>query len=173
MDHNFAIENLSRNGNVFKELFSGIPEEEYLWRPQPEKWCLLEIVCHLYDEEQYDFRARTKHVLDNIQMSPPAIDPEGWVKSRNYIDQNYDETLEKFLNERKRSIEWLTSLKDPQWKNEYVHKLGPMSAEFFLANWLAHDLLHFRQIISLLYNYTRYKTGVDVEYAGSGEKIAN
>ena len=167
MDHNFIIENLSRNANTYKGLLSGISKEEYLWRPQPEKWCLLEIVCHLYDEEQYDFRGRTKHVLEINPDPLPPIDPVGWVKSRNYIDQNYDEMLEKFLIERKKSVEWLKALKDPNWKNEYMHKLGPMSAEFFLANWLAHDLLHFRQIITLQYNYTKSVTGVDIGYAGS------
>jgi hypothetical protein len=89
------------------------------------------------------------------------------VKSRDYINQNYEEVLEKFLQERKKSIEWLNSLKGPSWKNEYVHpSFGPMSAEFFLANWLAHDYLHFRQINVLKYKYLLFKTGVNLGYAG-------
>ncbi|MDQ3193498.1 MAG: DinB family protein [Bacteroidota bacterium] len=168
MDHTFVIDHLSRNSNTYNSLLSGIHREEYLWRPEPEKWCLLEIVCHLYDEEQFDFRARTKHVLENIQTAPTPIDPEGWVKSRKYIEQNYDEILEKFLNERKVSVDWLNSLTDPKWNNKYVHpEFGPMAAEFFLANWLAHDLLHFRQIITLLYNFTKTKTRIDFGYAGA------
>ena len=168
MDHAFVIKKLSHNSDTYRTLLSGISKEECLWRTQPDKWCLLENVCHLYDEEQFDFRARVKHVLENTQTAPPPIDPEGWVKTRKYIEQNYEEVLKKFLNERNRSIEWLNSLHDPQWKNVYVHpEFGPMSAEFFLANWLAHDLLHFRQIITLQYNYTKYKTGINLEYAGT------
>jgi len=167
MEHSYIINSLKKNAPVFKDLLSEISKEEYLWRPVPEKWCLLEIVCHLYDEEQYDFRARTKHVLDNNKNDPPKIDPAGWVKSRSYIEQNYNEVLEKFLDERKKSVEWLNALKDPNWKNEYIHPTyGAMPAEFFLANWLAHDYLHIRQITALKYKYLFHKTQTDLGYAG-------
>ena len=79
MNHTKIIQELSRNRNVFESLLSGIEEEEYLWRPMHEKWCLLEIVCHLYDEEREDFRRRTRLVLENPTEPLPPIDPVGWV----------------------------------------------------------------------------------------------
>ena len=167
MEHTYVIQQLSRNQSTFRDFLSGISKKEYMFRTEPEKWCLLEIVCHLYDEEQYDFRARTKHVLENIKTDPAPIDPEGWVKTKNYIEQDYENTLQKFLEERNKSIVWLHSLKEPNWKNEYIHpKLGPMSAEFFLTNWLAHDYLHFRQITALKYNYLKNISGINLLYAG-------
>jgi len=167
MDHIFITNKLSENLNTFKSLLSHLSREEYLWKPGSEKWCLLEIVCHLYDEEQFDFRARTRHILENIQSDLPPIDPVGWVKSKNYIDQNYDETVDKFLAEREKSVEWLRSLKEPKWKNEYKHRIfGIMSAEFFLTNWLAHDYLHIRQITALKFNYLKHISGIDPLYAG-------
>ncbi|MES2430979.1 MAG: DinB family protein [Bacteroidota bacterium] len=93
MNYTKIINNLSENENVFKELLLGLTEEIYLWKPDPEKWCLLEIVCHLYDEEREDFRARTKHTLETPTASLPPIDPQGWVKKRTYIQQNYNEKL--------------------------------------------------------------------------------
>ena len=57
---------LETNKDVFKNLLKNKTEAEYLWKPQPEKWCLLEIVCHLIDEEVEDFRAKLKS-----QMPPP------------------------------------------------------------------------------------------------------
>jgi len=167
MEHAVITGKLNDNVNTYKSLLSDTSENEYLFRPDDGKWCLLEIVCHLYDEEQYDFRARVKHTLENKEDDPPEIDPQGWVKSKKYIEWNYYETLEKFLFERKKSVEWLNSLKDPEWKNEYVHpKFGGMSAEFFLSNWLAHDYLHFRQIIYTKYNFLKQKGGMDLIYAG-------
>lgn len=165
--HSYIIKELSQNKNTFKQLLSGISKEEYMWKPQPEKWCLLEIICHLYDEEQFDFKARVKSVLENPDLPAPPIDPSGWVKSKNYIGQNYKDILEKFLEERSKSIGWLNSLVKPNWKNEYIHpSFGAMSAEFFLTNWLAHDYLHFRQITALKYNYLKAVTGIDPIYAG-------
>ncbi|MEP7145436.1 MAG: hypothetical protein ABI792_00355 [bacterium] len=50
MDHDFIIENLSRNVNRYSGLWSGISKEEYFWRQERGKWCLLEIYVHLYDK---------------------------------------------------------------------------------------------------------------------------
>lgn len=167
MEHTFIIDCLSKNKPAFAEMLSGINEEQYNWRPEPEKWNLLEIVCHLYDEEQFDFKLRIKTVLETPGKAAPPIDPAGWVKQKNYAGQNYSEMLRKFLDERKASIDWLRSLKSAPWKNQYVHQtFGPMSAEFFLSNWLAHDYLHFRQIIALKYNYLKFISGSDQTYAG-------
>ena len=52
MEHSIVISELSRNREVFKELLSGLQEDVYLWKPMPNKWCLLEVVCHLFDEER-------------------------------------------------------------------------------------------------------------------------
>ncbi|MCB0726849.1 MAG: DinB family protein [Ignavibacteriae bacterium] len=167
MEHSIVIRKLNDNLNTFKSLLSDTSENEYLFRPAENKWCLLEIVCHLCDEEQSDFRARVKHTLEKTEGDPPKIDPEGWVKSKKYIEWDYYKTLEKFIDERKKSVEWLYSLKDPAWKNEYIHpKFGGMSAEFFLSNWLAHDYLHFRQIIYTKYNYLKHSGSIDLIYAG-------
>ncbi|MBP9191641.1 MAG: DinB family protein [Ignavibacteria bacterium] len=167
MEHAFITGKLINNVNTFKSLLSDISEDEYLFRPAENKWCQLEIVCHLYEEELLDFRARVKHTLEKTEGDPPEIDPQGWVKSKNYTEWNYNETLEKFLYERNKSVEWLNSFKDPEWKNEYIHpKFGGMSAEFFLSNWLAHDYLHFRQIIYTKYIYLKQKGGMDLIYAG-------
>jgi len=168
MNYTKIINGLSGNRNVFKELLSGLTEDIYLWKPNPEKWCLLEIVCHLYDEEREDFRARTKHVLETPTEPMPPIDPQGWVEARNYIQQNYQDKLNDFLLEREQSVKWLQSLYNPRWSNAYEHsKFGKMTAKMFLSNWLAHDYLHIRQITKLKYDYLKQLANEDLGYAGN------
>ena len=163
----FITGELQRNESIFESLLSGIDDELRIWKPSPGKWCLLEIVCHLYDEEREDFRARIRHILENPGQEWPSIDPQGWVSSRNYIGQNYDEKLKGFIAERKQSLQWLTGLQDAAWSNAYIHpKFGPMSASMMLANWLAHDELHIRQIVKLKYDYLKSVTGENMDYAG-------
>ncbi len=41
-----------------------------------------------------------------------------------------------------------------------------MSAQLFLNNWLAHDLLHIRQILSIKFNYLKENTEEPLNYAG-------
>lgn len=143
-------------------------EKLYLWKPSPEKWCLLEIVCHLYDIEREDFRARTKHLMESTTAPLPSVDPQGWVETRSYIQQNYHDKLNDFLMEREQSIKWLQSLSNPKWENVYEHpKFGKMTAKMFLSNWLAHDYLHIRQITKLKYDYLKQLTNEDLNYAGN------
>ena len=161
------ISSLKNNKETFRQLLGNATDDQIYWSQEPGKWCLLEIVCHLHDEEIEDFRTRVKSVLEDPYQSPPPIDPVGWVKEREYRKQDYERVLGKFLKERDSSINWLESLKDPAWGNTYLHpKLGPMSALLFLANWLAHDILHFRQIIRLKYDYLREMSGISLDYAG-------
>ena len=41
------IKKISFNKDVFLSLFKGIEEEQILWRPAENKWCILEIAGHL------------------------------------------------------------------------------------------------------------------------------
>ena len=161
------IEELDRNGQVFKTLLDGIPYEMQTWRPSPGKWNLLEIINHLRDEEKEDFRIRVKMVLVGPSQDLPPIDPVGWVKSRHYADQEFHQVLEQFLTERKRSVDWLQTLQDPPWHHEHHHpSAGIRSARLFFTNWLAHDYLHIRQITRLKYDFLHAMTGVELDYAG-------
>ena len=158
---------LEVNGDIFKNLFTGMTEEEYLWRSSSDQWCLLEILCHLYDEEREDFRARTRHLLEHPQAPFLGIDPVNWVKDRKYIKQDYEDKLELFLKERSDSIAWIRTLVYPQWNNSYDHpSFGIMTAKMFLSNWLAHDYLHLRQILGLKFSYHKEVSGESLSYAG-------
>ncbi|MFD2725092.1 DinB family protein [Hyunsoonleella rubra] len=159
---------LENNKNVFKNLLKEIPEPQYLWRPKPEKWCLLEIVCHLLDEEIYDFRTRVIRALENPEKELVPIDPEGWVKTRNYSSKDYDNTLKLFLNERDASVRCLKQQTDADWSRALRHpQLGELSAELFLRNWLAHDYLHIRQILRYKFELLKSSSDIDLNYAGN------
>ncbi len=161
------IFHLENNKSIFRNLLKDISEKNYLWRPKPEKWCLLEIVCHLLDEEIYDFGARVKHALEYPEKALIPIDPEGWVNGRNYLSKDYNTTLESFLSERTNSIAWLNALSDANWNNTLLHpELGKLSAELFLRNWLAHDYLHIKQILRYKFEFLKASSSISLSYAG-------
>jgi hypothetical protein len=168
MDIIQIIHQLQKNRAVFRALLEHESEEVYVWKPGPDKWCLLEILCHLYDEEREDFRTRVLFTLEKPGRPLPPFNPLLWVTEREYMKQEYNEKLQAFLTERDESIQWLTSLKDPEWENTYEHpKLGPMSAALFLNCWLAHDYLHIRQINKNKYLYLRDHVHTKLDYAGT------
>jgi hypothetical protein len=167
MDHRNIVGNLLKNKDVFKTLLLGKTHEEYIFTPASDKWCMLEVLCHLVDEEKEDFRTRVEYVLRDPDEALPTFDPTEWPTSRNYMGQDYEEKLAEFSAEREKSIAWLESLVDPKWDNAYQHpKLGPMSAGLFLANWLAHDYIHIRQLNRLAFEYLQHQSGIDLLYAG-------
>jgi uncharacterized damage-inducible protein DinB len=168
MNHQKIKENLRVNVDVFKHLFQPVSDEQARWKPAEDRWSILEVINHLYDEEREDFRKRLELVLNNPEEPWPPIDPEGWVVQRNYNDRKLRQSLQNFFEEREESLRWLHQLNSPDWQATYRHpKMGPMSAELILANWLAHDLFHIRQVTDLHFAYlTNQVKPVSLDYSG-------
>ena len=167
MEIKSIIQELESDAVIFQNLLLNISIEDQIWKPSENKWCLLEIVCHLYDEEKEDFRPRLAKILNGDHNWDP-IDPQGWVLSRNYMKKDFIEMVNKFLYERKRSIDWLNGLKINDWNVKAVHpKFGEFTAYQMLCNWLAHDYLHMRQILKLKYQLLEsdFEKGM-LRYAG-------
>jgi hypothetical protein len=169
MIYDFIIQNLEANASTFNNLFTNISIEQVNWKPSPEKWSLLEIVNHLYDEEREDFRQRIMGIFEDPKKEWTPIAPAEWVIEREYAKREMKSSLSNFLEERKKSIGWLKSLNSPNWKVVYNHpKLGEMSAEMLLANWLAHDYLHIRQITFMNWTYLSHiASSIKLDYAGN------
>ena len=149
-------------------LVRGAEQAQARWKPSPEKWSILEVVNHLYDEEREDFRQRIDFTLHRPGAPWPPIDPEGWVASRRYAERELGPSLEAFLDERRGSVEWLRGLRSPDWSLACDHPRGfRLSAGDLLASWVAHDLLHVRQLARLHYQYVEaVSRPYSVEYAG-------
>jgi DinB superfamily len=167
MNLSYSIERLAANVNVIESLARNLSAEQARWKPQPDKWSILEVVNHLYDEEREDFRARLDLLLHQPDQRWVPIDPPKWAVEREYNRRDPGQSLESFLQERRISIEWLMSLKNPRFENKYEHPKGVISAGDLLASWVAHDLLHIRQLARLHWDYLNsasapYRTG----YAG-------
>ena len=167
MKEALIIEKLAANQKVFQHLFTNISKSEILWRPHSEHWCLLEILCHLNDNEHEDFKVRIQSVLEDPTIPLVSIEPSSWVTERAYIEQDFEEKLVDFLEKRSDSIHWLKSLSNPLWGNTYNHAtFGKLTARNFLVNWLAHDNLHIRQITRIKYLYLKEVGGENLSYAG-------
>jgi hypothetical protein len=67
---------------MMRALLSGITQEEACIKPNAGSWSILEVVCHLYDEEREDFREHLDFILYRQSEEWHRIDPEGWVTER-------------------------------------------------------------------------------------------
>ena len=107
MNLDYFIDGFSKNREVFSGLVRGVSLEQARWKPSPEKWSILQVINHLYDEEREDFRQRIELVLAEPMQGWPPIDPRTWVTSRGYNDRGVDTSLDNFLSEREKSLSWL------------------------------------------------------------------
>ncbi len=164
----YIITQLANNATTFTALLNSATDEEYYFKPDENSWCMLEVLCHLIDEEVEDFRTRVGVLLENPSEPLPKINPVGWVKERNYIGRDFTTMVQKFITERNNSVIWLIELNSPNWQSTHFHpKLGPVTASYFLENWLAHDYLHIRQITRLRYQYLQKVSQNALQYAGN------
>jgi hypothetical protein len=155
MDLQKARTQLKTQGQAVIALATGLTTEEAQWKPSLESWSVLEVLNHLVDEEIYDFRAHLDHILHTPERPWPKIDPQGWVTQRHYNQQNLDDTLLRFEAEREKSLNWLAELPAPDWNAAVTQSWGTLSAGDMLASWVAHDLLHLRQLVELRYQITK------------------
>jgi hypothetical protein len=167
MQFETLYQDLALGAEIIRQLVSGVSPEEARARPAPESWSILEVICHLYDEEIEDFRQHLEHILHHPGDSWPPIDPQGWIMARGYNERDLGVMLGKFLAERSRSLEWLRSLAASDWDVEYSSPFGAMKAGDMLSSWVAHDNLHTRQLVELRRaRIERISQPYDIRYAG-------
>jgi hypothetical protein len=175
MEFNSLYQELQHSTEMIRALLAGIEPEVARFKPNAETWSVLEVVCHLYDEEREDFREHLDFILSTSLKAGlhrqheewHIIDTEGWVTERNYNGQDFAEMQGKFFAEREKSFAWLKSLQNPEWEKSYTTPFRTISAAEMFACWVAHDNLHIRQLVELrrvrIENITK---PYDLEYAG-------
>jgi hypothetical protein len=165
LDH--VISRMAANASTFESLTRGLSAEQGVWKPAPDRWSILEVVNHLYDEEREDFRQRLELVLKDPSLVWPPIAPQEWVTTRAYGERDLDESLSNFLSERQKSLAWLKSLRTPNLESSHERETGSLRAGDLLASWLAHDYLHIRQLTRLQWQYLTVKVSPFLtDYAG-------
>ncbi|RPI48663.1 MAG: DinB family protein [Chloroflexi bacterium] len=158
---------MAENAGAIRALVQGVTDQQARWKPDPTSWSVLEVVCHLLDEERSDFRVRLDLTLHRSGEPWPGINPEGWVTEQRYNEQDLPASLAAFLQEREASIAWLQALTRPDWAATYNAPWGPIAAGDLMAAWVAHDLLHTRQLVELRWALTQAELEPhSVEYAG-------
>jgi len=168
MEFDRSYQELRYSTEMIRALLAGIEPETARLKPRVESWSILEVVCHLYDEEREDFREHLDFILHRQNEKWHAFDTEDWVTERKYNEQDFAEIQAKFFVEREKSFIWLNGLLNPDWDKTYTTEYRTISAGEMFACWVAHDNLHIRQLVKLrrmrLENIT---TPYNLEYAGN------
>jgi hypothetical protein len=110
MEFGILYQELQNSIEMIRALLAGVEPEAARLKPSAESWSILEVVCHLYDEEREDFREHLDFILHRQNEQWHEIDPE---RENEYNEQNFAEMQEKFFAEREKSFAWLKGLQNP------------------------------------------------------------
>ena|ERR1700690_1372652 len=167
MEFKLLYEELANSTEMIRAVLTGLSQEEARVKPNAESWSMLEVICHLYDEEREDFREHLDFIVNRRTDEWHRINPQGWVSERKYNEQDFRTMKEKFFEERKKSLEWLRELSSADWDKPYTSPSGSKSAGEMLASWIAHDNLHVRQLVELRrYRIENITKPYGIQYAG-------
>ena len=171
MDFDRFISQMAANATRIRALAEGVSEEQARWKPDPDSWSILEVVNHLLDVEQEDFRVLLDLALHRPDEPRPKIAPQAWVTERRYNERDPGESLQSFVAAREASLAWLRGHSLPDWEATYQAPWGPIRAGDIFAAWVAHDLLHMRQLIELHWAHTmRRVEPYEADYAGEWDE---
>ena len=168
MDEVYLKRQLALNRDRVASLARGISEDLVRWKPNEESWSILEVICHLADEEEFDFPVRLQMILEKTEKTWPDFDPEGWVTEHKYAEADLYETLNRYMNLRNAALAWLDSVEELDWDTVYEAPFGKISAGDMFVSWVTHDLLHLRQLVELQRFYLEEQAKpYRLDYAGT------
>jgi len=167
MELETLYQDLAHGAEIIRALVLGVTQAEAQVKPTPESWSILEVICHLGDEERDDFRQRVDFTLNRPGEIWPPIHPGAWVTERKYNERDLEQSLQDFLAERGRSLVFLKGLESANWNASATTPYGERKAGDLLGSWVAHDNLHMRQLVELRRVRVEKLTGpYDIGYAG-------
>ncbi len=167
MEFETLYQDLAHGAEIIRALVIGVTQAEAQVKPTPESWSILEVVCHLGDEERDDFRLRVDLTLNRPGEEWPPIHPGAWVTERKYNERDLEQSLNDFLAERGKSLAFLKSLESANWNASHMTEFGERKAGDLLGSWVAHDNLHMRQLVELRrVRLEKITVPYDIRYAG-------
>ncbi len=167
MEFETVYQELAQGAAIIRALVMGVTQAEAQIRPTPQSWSILEVICHLVDEERDDFRQRVDFMLNRPGEKWPPIHPDAWVTERKYNERDLEQSLNDFLTERSQSLAFLKGLKSANWNASHTSEFGERKAGELLGSWVAHDNLHMRQLVELRrFRVQQITSPYDIGYAG-------
>jgi len=129
---------------------SGLSDEVLLYKPSPDKWCVLEILGHLADVEiVYGYRLR-QMLADNKPIIAP-LDQDAWARNLNYLDSPPSELVAFYGLARHRNLRLLRTLKASDLSKSAFHPeiQRNMTVADLVERMGGHGSAHLRQIEKL------------------------
>ena len=135
--------------------FEAAPEALLRWRPEPEEWCLLEVVGHLIETEERGFAGRIRTILAEGRPQFTTWDPATVARERQDAQRDPAELMAEFTGRRTASVALVETLRATDLDRGGDHpEVGFLTVNDLLHEWIHHDANHLRQLLANVQTYT-------------------
>ncbi|MBX3066909.1 MAG: DinB family protein [Anaerolineae bacterium] len=113
-------------------------------------WTALEALCHLRDLETI-FTHRFTFTVEQDNPDLPMSNPDALATERRYNEQNVDQALAEWKQQRIKNVAYLKERSESDWERVGVHPIrGKMTLLDILCLEAQHDTIHMEQITRTL-----------------------
>ena len=127
--------------------FGALSEEVLAWHPAPGEWCAKECLGHMLEAERRGFNGRIRTILAESDPRLPGWDQQAVARERNDCQRSAADLLAEFTAIREDSAALVRNLASADLARGGTHeKVGYVTVENLLHEWLHHDRNHFRQM---------------------------
>lgn len=143
------LERFRRGAELIAVTMTGAAGPELDFAPQPGKWCIRQIVCHLADSEIVGAE-RFRRVIAEDNPTILAYDQDAWAERLDYRRRRISQTIETFRRIRGENYELLRPLPEETFRRTGVHsERGPLSLLDLVRIYAEHAEKHAVQIRTL------------------------
>ncbi|HTX52559.1 MAG TPA: DinB family protein [Candidatus Baltobacteraceae bacterium] len=143
------LEKLREAPKALAALFRGVPDEILRRKPAPEKWSMLELVCHLRDVEEF-FVERYAKIANHDRPALRGIKQDELAAKLHYNEDDPARVVKEFQAQRADSLAILQALAHQSWQREGMHPTrGAVTIAWTAERAVEHDRNHLRQIQEL------------------------
>lgn len=120
-------------------------------RARDGRFAIVEHCCHLADLEAEGYGARIEKLLHDERPEWDEFDGEKIAMERNYLEQDAEEALQRFVDARASNVARLRAVRDDQWELRGTHRgMGEVSLRELVEAMVEHDRAHANDIQVLL-----------------------
>lgn len=145
---------LDMSGQAFASTLDALTPEVASWRPAPSEWCVNEVVGHVIEADRRGFAGRIRLILGAQEPDLPDWDSMAVSKSRSDCDRSPAELKDELVTQRNESVSLVRSLDRAELTKGGEHpRVGRLTIEELLHEWVHHDSNHLRQALANVQAY--------------------
>lgn len=143
------IERYAKGPSKIEMAIERLSEAKLKWKPNPKKWSIREIVCHLADSDIVGI-ARLHQIVSSSKDAPPTLvgyDQDTLAERYAYNSNDEQAALHVFKTLRKHATALLKSLPSEAFEKAGLHpKFGKITLAELVKLYADHVETHLKQI---------------------------